>query len=156
MTRDAPAEPVSRGVTVETVEALRVDILNNWLLDAESFRGKSVGEEAELLRKKYGDAAVGFDSLMLDRAATVSEIAKIAYGNSKYPQLLRMSNPNLPTDETPVPSYQNIYFLQPLLALATILQHESHSNAYYSWRKQVAAIRNCIESGTASNAVAGI
>jgi hypothetical protein len=116
---NASTAAASAKVTVETVEGLRLETLDKWLADANSLTGKSLGEQAEWLRNKYGDAAVGFDSIMLDKPTTVREIAQMAYGHAKYETLLRMSNPTLPQGDTPVPSYKNIHFLQPLLALAT-------------------------------------
>jgi hypothetical protein len=89
---------------VGTVERLRLETLEKWLSDVSSLLGKSLGEEAEWLRNKYGDATVGFDSIMLDKLTTVREIAEIAYGNTKYEPLVRMSNPKLPQGEDPVPS----------------------------------------------------
>lgn len=118
-----PAESDSAGrvhprITVESVESLRRETLDKWLTEIGAVKGKKLGEQAEFLRAKYGDAAVGFDSFMLDKPSTVREMAEIAYGDEKYAPLLRVSNPQLPADDSPVPVYRTVYFLQPLLALA--------------------------------------
>ncbi len=108
----------STKITPATVEALRLEVLDRWLADAHSLKGKTLGEQAEFLRNKYGNEAVGFDSYMSDKPSTVRELASIVYGNTKYAPLILMSNPQLSNEQSEVPVYQNVFFLQPLLALA--------------------------------------
>ena len=122
-TTTRPAGEQTRGVappriTVDMVETLRRETLDKWLAEIDVVKGKKLGEQAQILRARYGDEAVGFDSFMLDKSSTVREMAEMAYGDAKYAPLLRASNPQLPGDDSPIPPFKTVYFLQPLLALA--------------------------------------
>lgn len=113
----SPMVPVTSAtgkLTVEGLEELRISILNKWLESVSEIEGKNLETQMNILNSKYGNAAAGYEALVMGNDSTLEQAAQEAYGDTKYLPLLLAFNPSLKNSNGRVPGLKSLNVIQPI------------------------------------------